>query len=110
MPQKPESDTEKQETYETTTLKRAKVKKTHSFSTFSNIGVKLLTKYRKSHTLNGKTTESNEAKTKNCDTKTRHKNSILRRPSWRKLTTHIRKFAHQVTNVSILRGYGCVCI
>lgn len=98
MPQKPESDAENQKTRETRSPTRAKVKKTNSFKNFSNIGVKLFTKYRKSHTINGASTGVTEETHLSAASK-RQKSSILRRPSWRKLTVHIRKFAHQVTNV-----------
>lgn len=101
MPQKQESDTEDRKTRETRSPTRAKVKKTNSFQTFSNIGVKLFTKYRKSHTING-ATDASSVERAEANAKKRQKDSILRRPSWRKLTTHIRKFAHQVTNVRIM--------
>lgn len=89
MPQ-PKSETEDRGV----TPSRTKVKKQNSFQTFSTIGIKLLTKYRKSHT-NG-TSQSEETET---SAKKRKKNSVLRRPSWRKLTTNIRQIANQITNV-----------
>lgn len=101
MPQKLESDNEDREMQKTRSPTHAKVKKTNSFQAFSNIGVKLFTKYRKTHTTN-ETNNTSSREGMEIRAKKRPKGSILQRPSWRKLTTHIRKFANQVTNVRIL--------
>lgn len=80
---------------------RVKVKKSNSFKTFSNIGMKLFTKYRKTQDQNSTgTIEETQERVQR-----KERNSIFRRPSWRKFTNQLNKFAQQVTSVNVSRPF-----